>query len=183
MTREQFDVHLGRLIVLKGWPDDSAEWFTALSDIPEDVLGEAVTHALKTRIWFPAPAEVRADCDAVWRSRPVTNLPQPQVEELLEGGREVTFPNPFGGSPLKLKITREWRYDCDSCRDTGWVTKWCGEGRSRFPNVASTQCGRRIEHGPHEFVERCQCLEWNPTLRRHRDAGQKFSQAPEKVTA
>jgi len=181
MTREIFDAQMGRLIVLKGWPDEIEEYFPVLSDIPEDVFTEAITHGLKTRMWFPTPAEVRADCDAVVRLRPVPPV-APQVEELLEGGRLVSIPNPLGGKALEIHVTRDWRHDCETCRDTGWASKWCGAGaNARALPVVS--CGRRSDHDGHEFVEQCSCLDWNPTLRRRRDAGAKYSQAPERVGA
>lgn len=174
VTREFFDAQMGRLIVLKGWPDSVDEYFAVLTDIPEDVFTAAITQALRTRMWFPTPAEVRADCDAVVRLRPVPTPQAPQFED-IPGGRTVTFPNPFGGPSLTLRITREWKYDCGDCGDTGWASRRCGEGH--------THCGRRQEHGPHEFVEKCACIHWNPTIRRHREAGAKFSHAPEKVGA
>jgi hypothetical protein len=172
MTRTHFDTQMGRLIVLKGWPDSIDEYFPALEDVPEVVITAAIAHALRTRMWFPTPAEVRADCDAVVRLKPAPTSMTPQFED-IPGGRTVTFPNPFGGAGLTLRISREWRYDCDTCGDTGWASRRCPD----------TQCGRRIEHGPHEFVERCACIDWNPTIRRHRDAGAKYSHAPEKVGA
>lgn len=174
MTRDLFDAQMGRLIVLKGWPDSVEEYFPALTDIPDDVFTPAIDHALRTRMWFPTPAEVRADCDAVVRLKPVPALMAPQFEE-IPGGRTVTFPNPFGGTGLTLRISREWRYDCDTCADTGWAERHCGN--------SGTHCGRRGEHGPHAFVEKCGCIDWNPTIRRHRDAGAKYSHAPEKVGA
>mgnify|MGYP001583103101 CR=1 FL=1 len=180
MTREHFEAQMGRLIVLKGWPDEIEEYFPVLTDIPEPLFALAVTHALRTRAWFPTPAELRVDCDAVHRSAPV-EAPAPVVVELLGGGREVEIPNPLGGPPLKVYITRDWRHDCDSCRDTGWVARWCGDGASRHQDVTQTRCGRRKEHASHEWVEPCSCLEWNPTLRRRREATTKYSHAPGKV--
>lgn len=173
VTRDLFDAQMGRLIVLKGWPDSVDEYFAVMTDIPEDVFTAAITHALRTRIWFPTPAEVRADCDAVARSKPVQVSRAPQWVDLPGSGREVTFPNPFGGRSLVLHITREWTCDCETCSDTGWASCQCPE----------THCGRRIEHGPHEFVDKCGCIGWNPTIRRHREAGAKYSTAPEKVGA
>ena len=179
MIREHFDAQMGRLIVLKGWPDEVEEYFPALVDIPGELFTEAVTHALRTRAWFPTPAELRADCDAVHRGNPV-EAAAPVVVELLEGGRVVEIPNPLGGPPLKVRITRDWKHDCETCRDTGWAARWCGEGEDRH-GAPKVHCGRRLEHSSHEWVERCACLDWNPTIRRHREAGAKYSHAPEKV--
>jgi hypothetical protein len=184
VNRETFDAQMGRLIVLKGWPDSVEEYFPALVDIPDDLMPDAVTHALRTRTWFPAPAEVRADCDAIRRSRPVSSLPQPKVHELAGGGREVLIANPFGGEPLRLLVTRDWTHDCEECSDTGWASRWCGEGRSGQPDVKSRHCGRtHLEHGAHEFVEKCACIDWNPTIKRRKEAQAKYSSAPEKVEA
>lgn len=181
VNRQLFDDQMGRLIVLKGWPDSVDEYFPVLTDIPDDLFPDAVTHALRTRTWFPAPAEVRADCDVVRRSRPVSSLPAPHVEDLPGGGRDVLIANPFGGAPLRLKVTRDWKHDCDDCRDTGWSSRWCGEGRSDQPDVKLSPCGRRFEHRPHEWVDKCPCADWNPTIRRRKDAQTKYTQAPEKV--
>ena len=181
MTRELFDAQMGRLIVLRGWPDSVDEYFPALVDIPEALFAEAVTHALRTRAWFPAPAELRADCDAVHRQQ-TPEPAAPVVVELLEGGRVVEIPNPFGGAPLKVRITRDWRHDCETCRDTGWAPRWCGAGESRN-DVAAVKCERRKDHASHEWVEPCPCRDWNPTLRRRAAASAKYSHAPEKVGA
>ena len=60
MTQEHFNIQVGRLIVLRGWPDDVAEWWNALRDIDGTVFEAACSHALKTRTFFPMPAELRA---------------------------------------------------------------------------------------------------------------------------
>lgn len=182
MTRHVFDVQIGRLIVLKGWPDDVEEYWAALSDVPPDVFSAAVDHALKTRTWFPVPAELRADCDAVKaRVRPQESV-YPDAEDLPEP-RVMEIPNPLGGPPLRVTLTREWKHDCWGCFDTGWASRWCGPAEQARPWQTSTHCGRRREHAAHEFVERCACLEWNPTIRRRKEAGAKYSQSAEKVPA
>ena len=179
MTREAFEVLMGRLVVLRGMPDTVDEYFTGLADIPDDLLADAVTHALRTRTWFPAPAEVRADCDAVLRSRPI---PAPMIRSvaLAGGGKEVQIPNPFGGDPLVLHVTREWMHSCERCRDTGWASWWCGTN----PRVAETplsSCGRDFEHASHERVAKCGCIDSNPTIQRRKAAQAKYSKAPEKA--
>lgn len=172
VTRQHFDAEMGRLIVLRGWPDDIEGYWLPLCELPADVFTAAVDHALKTRTWFPVPAELRMDCDAATIARRATAsiAPVPQVSELSEP-RVLEIPNPFGGEPLRLKITREWRHDCDVCRDSGWAERTC----------QAHECGRRLEHRPHPFVERCACIEWNPTIRRQREAMMKFAKTPEKV--
>jgi hypothetical protein len=172
MTREFMDVQLGRLVSLRGMPGDTDEYFAALRDIPDDVFSAGIAHALKTRAWFPVPAEIRVDCDAVKAHvRPPAPEPAPSYHD-LERALIVEIRNPFDpDKPLRLKVLREWRHDCDTCRDTGWASRQCPD----------THCGRRFEHGPHEFVEHCACIEWNPTIRRRKEAMTKYSQAPEKA--
>lgn len=163
MTREFMDTQLGRLVPLRGMPGDSESYWDALSDIPEDVFRAGVAHALRSRTWFPTPAELRADCDMA-RTHHRPEPLEPSVVDLSEA-RIVEIPNPFGGKPLRIRVTKEWRHDCETCRDTGWSSRQCPE----------THCGRRFEHGPHEFVEQCSCIEWNPTIRRRKEASVKYA--------
>lgn len=172
MTRADLDQQLGRLVVLKGMPGDTDEYFSALADVPIELLAEAVSHAVKTRAWFPVPAELRMDCDAVAAHRTIAPV-YPQ-EVALPQPRVMVLTNPLNPDlSLKIAITREWRHDCDACSDTGWASIDC-TGHS---------CGRRFAHGPHAFVEPCSCRDWNPTIRRHREASAKYAHAPEKVSA
>lgn len=181
MNREHFDAQMRRLVILRGWPDEIEEYFPVLSDIPEEVFTGGVKYALKTRAWFPTPAELRLDCDAARRSTRM-DPPQPVVVE-LEGGRELEIPNPLGGVPLHVRITRDWRHDCELCEDTGWRSYWCGHGKPPSSIAPEVQCGKQQVHAAHEWVARCVCVPWNPTIRRHRHAAAKYSQAPEKVGA
>lgn len=168
MTRELFDAQMGRLIVLKGWPDSVDEHFGALKDIPPDVFTAAVDHALKTRAWFPVPAEIRADADVV--ARVVVKL-EPEPEWESSGNIEEHFiANPFGGKGITVKVDRDWKYYCDACNDTGMASKWCGEDNTRFPWLPLVQCDRRGKHFPHDWVAHCLCVEWNPTVKRRKDA-------------
>jgi hypothetical protein len=180
VTRAEMDAQLGRLIVLKGMPGDTDDYFGALSDIPEEVFTGAISHALKTRTWFPVPAELRADCDAVTsrvRSSVLAFAPAPVVEE-LPAGRMVEIKNPFGGPSIRLTVTRDWKHDCAECADTGWASRWCAE---KLPKQEYSICGRRFDHAPHEYVERCHCIEWNPTIRRRKEAQMKFATEPAKA--
>jgi len=170
MTHEHCEMQLRRLGVLKGIPEDVVEYFAALDDVPDEVFTAAVGHALKTRHWFPTPAELRADCDAV--AQPGLRLVPAPVEELLVGGgRDVVFPNPLGGDPLHLHVTRTWRCDCETCSDSGWAPHTC----------PAEPCGRTFEHAAHEWVEPCGCRSWNPTIRRRTEATVKYARPPEKV--
>jgi hypothetical protein len=170
MTREVFDVQMGRMVVLRGMPGDTDEYFAALCDVPDDVLTAAIGQAIRSRPWFPTPAELRADCDAVKSSvRPVRPEPAPQARDLADA-RMVEIRNPLpGGASIWVRVVREWKHDCDTCSDTGWASRRCPE----------TGCGRRFDHGPHEFVEMCGCVEWNPTIRRRKESQVKYHQKPE----
>src|SRR5262245_11395510 len=86
---------LRRLLVLRNAPDSISEWLVALADIPDDVLARAVGHALRTRVYFPMPAELRADADAAALAPVVAPdadrsraLPQPVDVALPIEGRE-----------------------------------------------------------------------------------------------
>jgi hypothetical protein len=182
MTRVWFDSQMERMLSLKAMPGDTDEYFAALSDIPDEVLMAAVSHALKTRTWFPVAAELRADADAVVRHREV----EPEQFKLVDvkHARQVYIPNPFGGRGLTVVVTKEWRHDCDVCEDTGWAPRVCGMSAPEYlPEAIRRFCERRIPHGPHAWVERCACLKTNPTIQRRQAAQQRYSQSPEKVGA
>jgi hypothetical protein len=170
VTAGHCEAQLRRLAILRGVPAEVFEYFGALLDLPDERFTRAVDHALKTRTWFPTPSELRLDCDAT--AAAPSSLPEPRAVDLVGGGREVVVQNPFGGEHLKLHITREWKFDCDDCLDSGWRSRRC-------PEMA---CGKRYDHSAHEWVEPCQCRAWNPTLRRRREAlGARFSKSPERA--
>lgn len=171
MTAEHCNFQLARLNILRGVPCEIYEYFGALRDVPDDVFSNAVSHAIRTRQWFPTPAELRVDCDAVAPSR--LDESDPQRQEPLGDGREVFLKNPFAPGGITIKLGRDWQFDCVTCEDTGWATYQCPE---RY-------CGRKKDraHDPHPYMDRCECLTWNPTIRRRRSANAKFAQAPEKV--
>lgn len=168
MTRDQFDVQIGRLVVLRGWPEDIEEYWPALCDVPLQTFTDACDRALRTRTWFPVPVELRQDCDAVAR-RPTAVDDGPRFEDLSEA-TAVEIKNPFGGPSIFVRVDREWTDYCDSCRDTGFAHRTCPE----------THCGRKREHGSHEFVEPCPCRDWNPTIRRRKDAQARYADAQVK---
>lgn len=170
MTDAHCELQVKRLRILKGLPEDVVEYFAALEDVPDEVFTKAVNHALRTRTWFPTPAELRVDCDAV--ATTVVYEPDPQVEDPVTEGRQVFLKNPFGDGGITITLTRDWKFDCATCDDTGWVTHQCPE---RY-------CGRkRSEHDPHPYMLACACISTNPTIRRRRAANAKFAQPPEKV--
>ena len=168
MTRELFDAQMGRLIVLRGWPDSVDEHFSALNDIPEDVFTAAVDQALKTRTWFPVPAELRADADVVRRA---VYVPPPADEPPPEGEWvEHVISCQFGS--ITVRVNRDWSYYCDTCGDWGQASRWCGDptASQRKPWYEIRTCDRRGPHFPHEWVEPCVCREWNPTIKRRKAA-------------
>lgn len=170
MTDAHCDAQIKRLLVLKGIPEDVVEYFAALQDVPDDLFSKAVSHAIRTRHWFPTPAELRADCDSV--AQPGLRLvPAPQIENLVGGGRDLVLKNPSSGVELRIRITRIWRFDCDVCADSGWQSHAC----------PADHCGRRFDHAAHEWVTRCDCVPTNQTIQRHRAATAKYAQPPEKV--
>lgn len=172
MTPAHCERQLARLNVLKGLPEDVVEYFAALQDIPDERFTRAVDHSLKTRHWFPTPAELRADVDAV--AGTVTfSPPPPRFVTAVGGGFEATFTNPFSGKTLTVKVDRIWKFDCQDCEDTGWHSRRC----------PAEACGRPRDHAAHEWVEKCACIEWNPTIRRRKEAVAKYSKPAEKVNS
>lgn len=169
MTHAHCDGEIARLGVLRGVPGDVVEYFAALEDIPDERFTLAVNHALKTRSWFPTPAELRADCDAVHVVTPTTF--ESYVQDVPGGGRDVTITNPFTGQTITLHVTREWKCDCADCADSGWREMQC----------PTEHCGRRFDHDAHPYVVRCHCIDWNPTLKRHKEGQAKYSQPAAKA--
>lgn len=183
MTRSNFDLQMQRMVPLKAMPGDTDAYWEALQDIPDDVLIAAVGHALKTRAWFPTPAELRLDADVVRRREPLPAAPRPKVVS-LEGATYVEIHNPLGGEPLRLAVTRDWRRDCEACDDTGWAAFWCGPDMTdRYPWLRLRKCDREDEHYPHEWVLVCGCIPSNHTIQRRKAAGLRYAHAPERVTA
>lgn len=169
MTREVMDLQLGRLVMLRGMPGDTDDYFAALQDVDDVVFAAACDHALKTRTWFPVPAELRADCDAVRHAvRRLESDDEPQYRELH---KPVVFEWASPTDPmlkLRIPITRDWRHNCETCRDSGMASRQCSE----------SHCGRRFQHPDHGYVEPCACVEWNPTIRRRKEAAMRYAQPP-----
>lgn len=180
MTRDQFDGAICRLSLLRGAPDDGDVHFAALKDIPADVFDAACEHALRTRTFFPVPAELRMDADAT-RRRP--SFSEPERAPVYLAPVTHVIKNPFGGKDVTVIVDRDWKRDCDRCSDIGMRSWWCGaEPSRRFPDSPVQMCGRRGEHPAHEWVDRCDCVSWNPTIRRARAAQDtKYAHEPEKV--
>lgn len=187
VTLGVFQSQVDRLRVLRFAPADFNSHWEALHDIPDELFTAAVSHALRTRAEFPAPAELRADTDAVIRrQQPIAEHPTSRRVP-IEGGIPVTIRNPFAETPgqgdLHLTITETIQHACDECDDTGRVTFWCGEdNRARRPWIYRRACDRRNPHGPHDWVAACPCVETNPVILARKAAQQqRFAQEPEKV--
>lgn len=163
--RPAFAAQMKRLLGLKFAPSNLTTHWEALSDIPDDLLAEAVTRAAKDCIDFPAPKELRSFADQV-RARASAVA----VEE--DRGVELIAPVVLGTLPTGtvIKAKREWRYYCEDCSDSGWRSIWCGEQTARTaPWMESGHCGRRGEHGSHEFVAACPCASSNPDIVRRKE--------------
>ena len=171
MTRDDMDRALGRMVSLRNMPGETDGYWTVLQRIPDRLLEMAVDHALRTRTWFPTPAEVLTDCDAVRTRAREPEPEQPMVD--LADAEIRTITNPFDGRVVKIRVVRDWKYYCDDCDDTGQKLWWCGDRATcRWPWVESSNCGKRSGHAPHDFMQRCSCWYSNPALitKRARDA-------------
>jgi hypothetical protein len=167
VTRETFDGELGRLAVLPGMPGESDAYWEALQDIPESVMTSAISHALKTRKWFPVPVELRQDADSV---KPRTTYQPPHVRSAETVS--VFIPNPFEpGKGITLQVAKDSGYECNVCADTGWDSMWCGvPTKQKHEWQDEMHCGRRGEHASHEWVRHCVCWSTNRVLIERRDA-------------
>lgn len=179
MTVEFFNQQMARMGGLKFRPADLTTHWEALQDMPEAVLEAAVTRAQRSRVEFPTPAELREDADHVARHVSPTG----QDED-----RGVDLPEPvtIGHLPSGLPVvqTREWKYYCDECQDSGSRSFWCGDVASaRYPWMAVRKCGtrncRKAQY-EHEWVERCPCWESNPALVRKRESQRKYAEQSDK---
>lgn len=181
MTRAEMDVELGRLVVLKGMPGDTEAYWDVLRDIPGDVFRLAVSHALKTRAWFPVPAELRHDADAAKPSRPIAEHPT-SYRVPLEGTRTAHIESPFGGPGITVQVTEDIHRHCTACEDSGLEPFWCGPTNTRWPWMTRRHCGRRGEHGEHDWVQPCPCAGSNPViLKRKESQRERYATEPERV--
>lgn len=177
MTVDLFERQIDRLKPLGEASDQFKDaYWDALRDIPDDVFEAAIGHALKTRAWFPKPAELRMDADHVARQvRPVA----PLEDRSMPLAQPFTITVPEVGTIVS--VTREWRFYCEVCADSGWATFWCGvEAPGLTPWHGRGSCERRQAHGPHEWVKHCHCFESNPALVRKREQGRQFAAATGK---
>lgn len=172
MSREAFDLELGRMAVLPGMPGDSDAYWEVLCDIPDDLFKSAIGHALRTRKWFPVPVELRDDVEAV---KPRTYYTDRNVEP-----RPVSFTatitNPLDPSQsFTVNVVDHMPHECEACSDTGWVSFWCGPVGPRMGTSERLDCERRGQHVAHEYVRPCPCIGTNPVIQRKRDTQAQFA--------
>lgn len=167
MTRQHFDIQLGRLIVLRNWPDDASEWWNACHEVDSAVFEAACGHALKSRTFFPLPAELLEDCDAVKARVRIEDEWAPSERD-LETAMDGEIRNPFDGKVIRVKVLKDWPHACEGCKDTGWELRHC---------QGAVTCGRRHSHSAHSYAQTCGCVEWNPVIKRRKDAVRKYSVA------
>lgn len=176
MMFDFFEDQMNRLKPL-GVPsgDDALDgYFDALRDIPPNVFDAAVSHALKTRTWYPKPAELRMDADHV---APMLRPQSASDVQEIPLAEPFTITVPQAGTVVS--ITREWKYYCDRCSDTGWAAWSCGEVKQK-PWHELAACGRPNEHGSHEWVKHCACWASNPALVRKRENQLKYAASPQR---
>lgn len=163
-----FRQQMSRLIGLKFAPSDMTTHWEALHDMPEALLDAAVTKAQQETSEFPTPKMLRVYADQV-RARV---FPVPEEEPR---GVELDAPVALGTLPTGLTLTarRTWRYYCEECSDSGWRSVWCGDVGLAKPWQAHGVCGRRREHGSHEFVVPCPCASSNPDVQRKLERGRQ----------
>lgn len=177
MTRPEFDTHMSRMRGLRFPPATMDTHWEGLRDIPVGRLDAAVSVAIRTRVEFPTPSELRADCDA---TRPQEGPSLPQGDEIL------AEPIPLGVLPDGTRLPAAqllWRYYDDKCSDTGWQSVWCGDPATNRQTWIAVHgpCGRFGEHPPHEYVRRCQCWDSNPKLIRDRERMRSYAKDPAPV--
>ena len=159
-----------RMSGLRYVPADMCTHWEGLQDLPEAALEAAVTRAIRTRVDFPVPRELREDADA--SAYGGADTAQDDRSEAIE---PLGIPVPQAG--VVLPVTRLWRYFCEECSDMGWRSWWCGAaGPTRKPWHEDRDCGRRRPHEPHEWVENCPCVETNPDIVRRKAREKKFTE-------
>lgn len=171
MTGEQIATILSPLVALRYAPSDLAGHQRALVDMDADDLAAAVEHALRTRVAFPAPAELRTDADLMRSRRLVVEQPEDRGIALPEPVLLGHLPN---GTPVNASAV--YRYFCEACSDMGWISLWCGAFAPHHkPWQALGHCGRFGVHGNHEYVVHCACFDSNPKLVRDRERQRKYA--------
>jgi hypothetical protein len=170
VTVQAFKSQMSRLDGLKFAPVTLDTHWEALSDLTSVELDAAVTRSARECDEYPSPRMLRAFVDE-YRGRVEVPEEDPDRVTAIE---PMTIEIPQVG--LKLPVTREWRYYCEDCNDTGVRSYWCGSTPStRWPWLSLQFCQRRNEHGTHEWAGPCPCAETNPDVQRKRARAQQVS--------
>lgn len=169
-----FRESMKRLSGLRFAPVSLDGHWSVLKAIPATVLDAAVTHALAAQSEFPSPHELLVYCDLVTPAAPVGIMDEDRAVPMAS---PVEFSIPQ--SSKRVRITREWRYDCEGCGDGGMVSYWCDEpgGTMPTPWYHRRACERKAEHAAHEWVGPCPCVATNPTIQRRMAARAKYATA------
>jgi hypothetical protein len=166
----EFRDAMKRLMGLKFAPSELTTHWEALRDLTAVELDAAVARAQKESDEFPSPRMLRAFVDEFRARQLVSEEDQSRAIPV----EPTTFEVPHVG--LTIPITREWRYYCDECSDTGVRSFCCGAGESsRWPWMRVERCARRKAHADHEWVEPCPCAETNPDVQRKKARAQQVT--------
>lgn len=173
---------MDRLTGLRFAPADMTTHWEALNQLPDAVLEAAVTRAGRTRVEFPTPIELRQDADQSV-TMPTAIDPDPSRGIELAEPKSIHVSNAVNDLAFTLPVTREWKYYCETCSDSGWQSMFCGAVNDplKKPWWEHRSCGRRGEHGSHEWVMDCPCREWNPAIKRRKERDGKYAEKPGKV--
>jgi len=147
------------LVYQKGLEDIEADLVERVCE----VLGKTPREDYRSAL--PELGAIRARCEALAR------------EDAALAATAKLLPMPEGRHD-------EPTYHCLVCFDesSGWREYWCVGGGTAADRVSlsprqtlthhveRTYCGRKLIHGPHSYVERCQCYATNPVIARRRDA-------------
>jgi hypothetical protein len=175
MTFAAFTRTMDRLDGLKFKPANLQTHWEALSDLDDAELVAAVERAQRECDEFPAPKMLRAFVDEYRRDLPVP--PEDLSRETPAEPRTIV--TPYGESHT---FSREWKYFCEDCSDTGRRSYWCGDAPStRMPWLKVARCHtvncEKLRRGgyEHEWVDRCPCADTNPDVLRRKARAQQVT--------
>lgn len=166
MTLAHFNLHMERLRVLRFQPDTLTEhWKVVRLACEDETFTKAIGRTLCTRSDFPTPAELLTDLK-LEQERPVASALDDSRETDLETPHIIELHSETAGVSIRLPITREWKYYCEDCSDTGWQDWWCGSIEQKPLGMELRLCGRNRQHAPHTWGQPCVCIATNPALAR-----------------
>jgi hypothetical protein len=161
-----FQRQMQRLGGLKFAPAGLDTHWEALSDLSDAELDAAVSRAARECEEFPAPKMLRMFVDDYRRDLPVPDEDLSRETPMAP----LTIVTPYGDTHT---FTREWKYYCEDCCDTGRRSSWCGDGPSeRYPWMSVARCYttncEKLRRGgyAHEWVDHCPCAYTNPAVLR-----------------